>query len=66
MSFLNVAGVLTAVGSPVNAEVISLQAKRDSVEDNRVPIPSHRHASPSAPWPWVDLDDGKSSQFELH
>ena len=27
-------------------------------ELDRVPHPSHRHAAPSAPWPWVDLDDG--------
>ena len=25
---------------------------------NRVPHPSHRHAAPSAPWPWIDLGDG--------
>ena len=25
---------------------------------DRVPHPSHRHAAPSAPWPWIDLDDG--------
>ncbi|PPQ66789.1 hypothetical protein CVT24_008698 [Panaeolus cyanescens] len=24
---------------------------------SRVPHPSHRHAAPSAPWPWVDLED---------
>ncbi|KAF8463036.1 hypothetical protein JB92DRAFT_3136636 [Gautieria morchelliformis] len=23
----------------------------------RVPAPSHRHAAPSGPWPWQDLDD---------
>ncbi|KAF8958964.1 hypothetical protein BDZ97DRAFT_2046038 [Flammula alnicola] len=23
----------------------------------RIPPPSHRHASPSAPWPWADLED---------
>ena len=23
----------------------------------RVPPPSHRHAAPSGPWPWQDLDD---------
>lgn len=22
----------------------------------RVPVPSHRHAMPSGPWPWMDLD----------
>lgn len=25
---------------------------------NRVPKPSHRHAAPFAPWPWIDLADG--------
>jgi hypothetical protein len=24
---------------------------------SRVPAPSHRHAAPSGPWPWQDLDD---------
>ncbi|KAF5343049.1 hypothetical protein D9758_011150 [Tetrapyrgos nigripes] len=23
------------------------------------PLPSHRHAAPSAPWPWINLHDGK-------
>ena len=33
--------------------------KQSSKEDlNRVPHPSHRHAAPSAPWPWIDLEDG--------
>lgn len=27
-------------------------------DSSRVPHPSHRHAAPSAPWPWIDLDDG--------
>ncbi|TDL18741.1 hypothetical protein BD410DRAFT_792924 [Rickenella mellea] len=22
----------------------------------RIPVPSHRHAAPSGPWPWMDLD----------
>lgn len=27
---------------------------------NRIGAPSHRHAAPSAPWPWVDIqDDGE-------
>ena len=65
MALLDVAGALTAFGSPVNAERISIQLRRDTKDDKRVPVPSHRHASPSAPWPWVDLDDGKSWQFEL-
>ena len=64
MSLFNVVGALTAVGSPANAEVISLRAKGESPDDKRVPIPSHRHASPSAPWPWVDLDDGEPTHLE--
>ncbi|KAF8902612.1 hypothetical protein CPB84DRAFT_851017 [Gymnopilus junonius] len=26
-------------------------------ESRRIIPPSHRHAAPSAPWPWVDIDD---------
>jgi hypothetical protein len=63
MALLEVTGALTAFGSPANAEIISIQSK-NTKDDKRVPVPSHRHASPSAPWPWVDLDDGKS-KFEL-
>ncbi|KAF8955067.1 hypothetical protein BDZ97DRAFT_1765535 [Flammula alnicola] len=33
-------------------------ARKEPKEDKtRVPHPSHRHAAPSAPWPWVDLED---------
>lgn len=31
--------------------------ERDS-EYGKIPAPSHRHAGPSAPWPWVNIDDG--------
>jgi len=31
----------------------------------RVPLPSHRHASPSAPWPCVDIEDGERYQHFL-
>ncbi|KAG6895827.1 hypothetical protein C0992_012272, partial [Termitomyces sp. T32_za158] len=31
-------------------------------EKKRLPIPSHRHAAPSAPWPWVDIHDEIDSQ----
>jgi hypothetical protein len=60
--FLTVAaaGALTAAGSPVNADAISMRSsiRRSPREDpSRVPHPMHRHASPSAPWPWVDLED---------
>lgn len=30
---------------------------RDRDWPSRVPAPSHRHAAPSGPWPWQDLDD---------
>ncbi|KAF8892905.1 hypothetical protein BD779DRAFT_1467977 [Infundibulicybe gibba] len=26
-------------------------------DDTHIPAPSHRYAAPSAPWPWVDLED---------
>jgi hypothetical protein len=33
---------------------------------NRIAPPSHRHAAPSAPWPWVDIrDDGESNKFTV-
>ena len=53
MSFLNI-----TAASPSNAELISLRSKRETEDDNRVPLLSHRYAASSAPWPWVDLDDG--------
>ena len=29
---------------------------------NRIAPPSHRHAAPSDPWPWIDIqDDGESN-----
>ncbi|PPQ92528.1 LOW QUALITY PROTEIN: hypothetical protein CVT25_010361 [Psilocybe cyanescens] len=36
-----------------------MMERRQQQQDDkgRVPAPSHRHASPSAPWPWVDLED---------
>ena len=38
---------------------IPLMETQSSKEDLiRVPHPSHRHAAPSAPWPWIDLEDG--------
>jgi len=58
MSFLNITAALTAAASPANAELISLRSKKEPRDDNSVPHPSHRHAAPSAPWPWVDLEDG--------
>ena len=41
-------------------------ARKDPKEDkSKIPHPSHRHASPSAPWPWVDLEDGDSSSYYI-
>ena len=31
--------------------------------DDQIRPPSHRHAAPSAPWPWVDISDGESSFY---
>ncbi|KIM41617.1 hypothetical protein M413DRAFT_72019 [Hebeloma cylindrosporum] len=31
--------------------------KHPKEDKGRVPHSSHRHASPSAPWPWVDIED---------
>ncbi|KAF9460682.1 hypothetical protein BDZ94DRAFT_1265618 [Collybia nuda] len=36
----------------------------DPKVDGRIPVPSHRHAAPSAPWPWVDIQD-KVDQTQL-
>ena len=52
---------------PLRNDAASMRSKRsvhsvrkDPKEDkDRIPHPSHRHASPSAPWPWVDLEDGE-------
>ncbi len=51
-----------------NSDIISvmstLSAQRKTAElQNRVPIPSHRHAAPSGPWPWIDLED---STYRTH
>jgi hypothetical protein len=38
----------------------------NSAQDpNRIAPPSHRHAAPSAPWPWVDIGDGKPESSTL-
>ena len=45
-----------------------IETKSSKEDLNRVPHPSHRHAAPSAPWPWVDLDDGLwfPHAFDIH
>ena len=44
--------------STQNLPLIEKHPSKDDLD--RVPHPSHRHAAPSAPWPWVDLEDGVS------
>lgn len=39
------------------ASVHSLRSLTKHDDPSRVPLPSHRHAAPSAPWPWIDLQD---------
>ncbi len=34
-------------------------------EYKRPTAPSHRHAAPSAPWPWIDIEDGTTDISEL-
>ncbi|KAF9559806.1 hypothetical protein CPC08DRAFT_637387 [Agrocybe pediades] len=40
-----------------SGRTIRSMSKYPKDDRTRVPHPSHRHASPSAPWPWVDLED---------
>ncbi|KAF8993178.1 hypothetical protein BDQ17DRAFT_1401673 [Cyathus striatus] len=30
---------------------------KNTLHNSPIPNPSHRHAAPSAPWPWMDIDD---------
>ena len=42
----------------------SLRSRKSTNSDpNRIAPPSHRHAAPSAPWPWVDIGDGEQGAF---
>ncbi|KAF9530553.1 hypothetical protein CPB83DRAFT_850531 [Crepidotus variabilis] len=59
--FLFPMATLAAAASPANAEAMSIRLEpKDDL--SRVPQPMHRHAAPSAPWPWVDLDDDVDRQ----
>ncbi|KAF8892914.1 hypothetical protein BD779DRAFT_1436236 [Infundibulicybe gibba] len=40
-----------------SAHAYQLSRKQAEAAAKQVPTPSHRHAAPSAPWPWVDLED---------
>lgn len=43
------------------------QSRKFQEISNRIAPPSHRHAAPSAPWPWVDIqDDGESRKFTVY
>src|ERR1700730_17387814 len=38
-------------------EIMSMSLRRQLDEMPKgVPLPSHRHATPSGPWPWMDVD----------
>ena len=47
---------MTTQNIPIERQ--SLDSLQENLRLNRVPHPSHRHAAPSAPWPWVDIGDG--------
>jgi len=59
---------LAAAGNPLPVDAASVRSapsmrvsiRMAPMEDpDRVPhLASHRHAAPSAPWPWIDLEDG--------
>ena len=41
-----------------------IHSRRVQEVSNRTGPPSHRHAAPSAPWPWIDIqDDGECLIF---
>ena len=41
------------------------QSRKFQEISNRIAPPSHRHAAPYAPWPWVDIqDDGESNNLQ--
>ena len=46
---------------------MSETSSEDRSFDNngRIPNPSYRHAAPSAPWPWLDISDGRYSPTPL-
>lgn len=55
---LDIPTILVRVASNASMRsTMSAQRKIAELQD-RVPIPSHRHAAPSGPWPWIDLEDG--------
>lgn len=37
---------------------LRLHESFEEEEFKRPAAPSHRHAAPSAPWPWIDIEDG--------
>jgi hypothetical protein len=41
------------------AEAIQLETLR--ILPKGVPLPSHRHATPSGPWPWMDLESPETN-----
>ncbi|KAH9474784.1 hypothetical protein JR316_0013249 [Psilocybe cubensis] len=44
---------------------LRLRRKKRKEDSSKIHPPSHRHAAPSAPWPWVDIqDDVDPTQLE--
>lgn len=43
----------------ITGRLSSIDAISLRKDPGRIPNPSHRHAAPSAPWPWLDLNDGQ-------
>jgi hypothetical protein len=50
----------------ISLETLSSKDQRASVVLRRIPNPSHRHAAPSGPWPWVDECDLAEALDELN
>ena len=40
----------------------STELKKFDRMPQSIPLPSHRHAIPSGPWPWMDLDSEETSR----
>lgn len=49
-----------AIEKSTDTVLMMAQSRKFQEMSNRIAPPSHRHAAPSAPWPWVDIqDDGE-------
>lgn len=55
------------VPSVVEPQELADRNTQETMTEEPIYLPSHRHATPSAPWPWIDIDDRKThcTLFEL-